>query len=357
MVGSRAFDACEGKEEIQMNWKRTARWSWLILPFLLLALWPSHAAAGKLAFTVQPSNTAATVAISPAIEVQVQDTDGNLVTTTNPQPQIILKIGTNPGGGTLAGTLTVTASGGVATFHDISIDKAGTGYTLVASAMDLTSATSASFNIIVPAAGLGDANAVLYEVTENLKFRPLLAGRRIATSTLMGTVNAGTAICPLYLFPAGLSAELKKCSIEAVGSNNVNLATGKGPFEGTFAVVINTPDTNRVDGPELVILQGTLRGRIDFSLAIFGPDGIPKSGDELPIGFFTDGRWNAQGVAGGPLQGVRAQGTLTGTFRQPVGTMENAFYLGAGGTLVQVQQQERSLDVPTVRVEIKLVDH
>ena len=28
-----------------MNWKRTARWSWFALPFLLLAVWPSVAAA------------------------------------------------------------------------------------------------------------------------------------------------------------------------------------------------------------------------------------------------------------------------------------------------------------------------
>lgn len=28
-----------------MNWKRTARWSWLILPFLLLAVWPGATAA------------------------------------------------------------------------------------------------------------------------------------------------------------------------------------------------------------------------------------------------------------------------------------------------------------------------
>ncbi len=45
MGGSRAFDESGGKEEIRMNWKRTARWSWLILPFLLLAVWPSAAVA------------------------------------------------------------------------------------------------------------------------------------------------------------------------------------------------------------------------------------------------------------------------------------------------------------------------
>ncbi|MDZ7379745.1 MAG: DUF2341 domain-containing protein, partial [candidate division KSB1 bacterium] len=107
----------------------------------------SAGAATKLAFSVQPSNTAGGAIITPAIKVQVQDAGGNLVTSaTNP---ITLAIGTNPSGGTLSGTLTVAAVGGEATFSDISINKAGTGYTLTASATGLTGATSASFNITV----------------------------------------------------------------------------------------------------------------------------------------------------------------------------------------------------------------
>ena len=39
------FDAHYEEEGKRMNWKRTARWSWLVLPFLLLALWPAVAAA------------------------------------------------------------------------------------------------------------------------------------------------------------------------------------------------------------------------------------------------------------------------------------------------------------------------
>src|SRR3990172_3887654 len=39
------FDAQYEEKGNAMNWKRTARWSWLTLPFLLLALWPSVAAA------------------------------------------------------------------------------------------------------------------------------------------------------------------------------------------------------------------------------------------------------------------------------------------------------------------------
>jgi len=39
------FDAQYEEKGNGMNWKRTARWSWLILPFLLLALWAGDAAA------------------------------------------------------------------------------------------------------------------------------------------------------------------------------------------------------------------------------------------------------------------------------------------------------------------------
>jgi len=42
---------------------------------------------------------------------------------------------------------TVNAVNGVATFNNLSIDKAGTGYTLTASSAGLTGVTSSSFNI------------------------------------------------------------------------------------------------------------------------------------------------------------------------------------------------------------------
>ena len=48
----------------------------------------------------------------------------------------------NPTGATLGGTLTVTASQGVATFANLTINKIGSGYTLRVSSSGLTSATS-----------------------------------------------------------------------------------------------------------------------------------------------------------------------------------------------------------------------
>src|SRR5262249_25500313 len=59
---------------------------------------------------------------------------------------------TNAGGGTLSGTTTVAASGGIATFSTLSIDKVGTGYTLAATDGSLGAGTSAFFNITPAAA-------------------------------------------------------------------------------------------------------------------------------------------------------------------------------------------------------------
>ncbi|MBI4419336.1 MAG: Ig-like domain-containing protein [Gemmatimonadetes bacterium] len=103
------------------------------------------ASATLLAFTVQPTSTAAGATITPAVQVSAQDEFGN--TATDFAGDVTVTIGTNPGGGTLAGTTTVAASGGVATFSTLSIDKTGTGYTLTATATGLASASSTAFNI------------------------------------------------------------------------------------------------------------------------------------------------------------------------------------------------------------------
>ena len=92
--------------------------------------------AAKLGFTTQPTNTAVGAAISPSVQVSVEDAQGNVVTTaTN---SITVAIGANPSGGTLSGTLTQAAVNGTATFPGLSINKLGTGYTLTASATSLT---------------------------------------------------------------------------------------------------------------------------------------------------------------------------------------------------------------------------
>ena len=100
----------------------------------------------KLVFQVQPpKSTNATAMMTPAVIVQVQDAYGNTVASaTTP---ITLALAANPGGSTLGGTVTVNAVNGVATFSTLTLNKAGTGYTLSASAAGLAGATSNTFTI------------------------------------------------------------------------------------------------------------------------------------------------------------------------------------------------------------------
>jgi hypothetical protein len=111
----------------------------------LIGLAGSGSGATHLVFTVQPSNTTASLAITPAVVVVAQNASGNADTAyTN---SVTVALGANPGGGTLSGTLSISAARGVATFSNLHVNAAGTGYTLTGAAPLLTSATSAAFNI------------------------------------------------------------------------------------------------------------------------------------------------------------------------------------------------------------------
>ena len=105
--------------------------------------------ASKLVIPGAMSNVAAGAAI--AVTVNVQSSAGTSVPAAN--LPVTISIANNAGGGTLSGTLTaVTNSSGAATFTGLSIDKAGTGYTLRATTPGLTVATSSAFNVTAAAA-------------------------------------------------------------------------------------------------------------------------------------------------------------------------------------------------------------
>src|SRR3989475_5233595 len=101
--------------------------------------------ATRLAFTVQPTSATAGATITPTVQVTAQDALGNTVPGFTGNVRVA--IGTNPTGGTLSGSLTVAAVGGVASFSTLSLNKSGTGYTLAATATGMSGATSAPFDI------------------------------------------------------------------------------------------------------------------------------------------------------------------------------------------------------------------
>ena len=168
--------------------------------------------------------------------------------------------------------------------------------------------------------------------------------RRQATATLVGEIEAGVTICPKKLIKGD------SCKLVILASDDISLKTGRGPVQGDFWIV--TQLDNNVDGPEGIILEGKLfDGTIDLSRALF---------EDVPIGLLK-GRWEARGTKGGPLEGYKANGDVTGTFQLPfvIPPSTVAFYLvnlndPGPGCCAPVLPSEESLGIPTVRLELSL---
>ncbi len=99
--------------------------------------------AAKLIIGEQPTNGYVGLANAFTFTAEVEDANGNLVTTDT--STIKLKIDTGPGGA-LHGTLSAKAVGGIASFNNLLFSKVGT-FTLTAADGALTTAQSAAITI------------------------------------------------------------------------------------------------------------------------------------------------------------------------------------------------------------------
>src|SRR3989449_5051669 len=179
--------------------------------------------ATRLAFTVQPSNTVAGAAISPAVQLSALDPAGNLVPTFT--GNVTVALGNNPGGSTLGGTTTAAAVGGVVTFSDLTLDKAAPGYWLTATG--LGTATSSSFNIIA-----GPATQLVF-------------------GTQPGTITGGKSFSPA----------VKVRALDGLG----NLAT---TFTGQVTVTLNSPGSGTLSGTTTVAATGGVANFFSLSVNV-----------------------------------------------------------------------------------------
>src|SRR5205823_6610204 len=106
--------------------------------------------ATKVVFQLQPQGALAGVAFASPVKVYVSDAIGDTVTDATDLVTIALTPSTGTTAAILNGTKSVAAVDGVAIFSNLSVDRAGTGYTLTATATALTPAVSAAFAVIVP---------------------------------------------------------------------------------------------------------------------------------------------------------------------------------------------------------------
>ena len=106
---------------------------------------PSQAPPARVAFASSLSSARAGEPISPPVQVTVQDSTGRV---TLRDTLVTLSLGANPGSDKLRGDTVAHSVNGVATFANLRLDKAASGYTLTAAAPQLAADTSAAFNVM-----------------------------------------------------------------------------------------------------------------------------------------------------------------------------------------------------------------
>ena len=181
--------------------------------------------ATKLGFTVQPARgtPAAALAVQPTIAVQ--DAAGATVTSGS-AATVALSLGANPGGAALTcsgGTSKATVNG-IAAFTGCRVDKVGVGFTLVATASGLTSATSTLFDVSDRLAfttqPAGAAGGIAFTS------QPVVAVRAGASST--ATHDNGTTVTLSIKAGTGASGAVLSCT----GGLSKVVSAGVAAFTG-----------------------------------------------------------------------------------------------------------------------------
>jgi hypothetical protein len=150
-----------------------------------------------LSITSQPSVSVAAGSASISFSVQAHTLLGIPLAGV----PITISLGSNPGGGTLSGTVTGSTAGlaGTVTFSGLSIDKAGSGYTLIASSPGYAGAVSNSFTVM-----------------------PAPATKLVVTS---GATLAGPASSAALLGPVTLERQDSYGNPVTTGTTSVTLST------------------------------------------------------------------------------------------------------------------------------------
>lgn len=210
------------------------------------------------------------------------------------------------------------------------------------------------------------AQAMLYELTENMRLKDKKIVHRMASSVLAGSSVVGTAFCPSDLVQAS-NANATSCALSALGSDDVNMNTGLGTFTAKVSIVVQ--GDNPFDGPEVVVDKIKVKGKMDFSPALLGGMffGTVKGFADVET---TPGKDKFTGVFRLPFIGSATYPYVTGgyTFRQVLcpGTPNHnpnfplnsdfAYVETANGLLtgncIDIHPDELSLGWPSVRFDI-----
>lgn len=200
--------------------------------------------AFKLAFASSIPNAVVSAAITPPVQVQVQDQFNNLVTTATNS----IAITATGGAGSLSGGTATAAVGGVATFNALALSAAGT-YTLVANASGSTlqTGTSSQFSVVTETAAIKLAFITQpTNVTAGTAFNPSI---QVAVQNAAGGTVSSTASVTLSIAagPAGgtLSGTVTKAAVAGIATfDNLTLPLAGNGYQLSAAATGLTAATS-----------------------------------------------------------------------------------------------------------------
>ncbi len=251
----------------------------------------------RVVFVVQPSNATAGAAIAPPVQVALEDALGNLIPDST--TAVSVAIGTHAAAGSLAGTSTQTATAGIAAFDNLSINTAGAGYTLTATASAYAGGTSLPFDIFAgaPANGTCTVTAVPPSVAAD------------GTSQTQITVTA--------LDSQGNIVSGAPVSLSVSGTANMlGLTSGMTNVNGIFATSLASTKA------ETKLITATIGSTATASASVqFTPGGPSRTGSSLTtmpaIVPVDTGVGNilvtVADTEGNPIAGVAVQLSVTGS--------------------------------------------
>ncbi len=200
-------------------------------------------AASSLAFELSPSTTPAG-AVLPDLKVDVLDAFGNLTTTAAP-----LALTVSGPGVPVAGNATATVTGGVAIFHGLVLQKAGS-YSLSAGAAGLGSAPPVSFTVNPAAASQlvfeplpagGTAGQLLGPIKVDV-LDPY--GNLVNTNTQVTLITGGAAQLTTAAFASGGVATFSSLTLPNAGTYNlVASASGVAPATASALTIAAAPQS------------------------------------------------------------------------------------------------------------------
>jgi hypothetical protein len=235
----------------------------------------------RLVFTSNPGGGEANAPFTTQPVVIAQSAPGQISSSFNGPVTLAIKAGTGTTGAALGGTVTVNAVNGVASFSDLSISKAGSGYRLTATSSGLSAAESSIFEIT--------------KLAQTITFNPL-ASKQYGNPPFVISATSSSGLPVTFSASGACSVTSSTVTIKTAGTCVV---TANQIGDATFSPAPAVPQT-------LTILKAN-------QTISFGPLPIKRFGDPP----FTVGASTSSGLvvtfsASGACSIVGNKVTITG---------------------------------------------